>query len=159
MNEWVKGKVVAKRRWKDGLYSMQIDAPVADFTAGQFVKVALDIDGDRVGRPYSLVNPPQERPLEIYFNEIPEGPLTPRLSDLNPGDPLWLSATANGLFTLEGIEPGRELWLLATGTALGVYLSILRTPGPWQSLKATWTPGPRSCVNRRITGPMPRPSS
>lgn len=135
MNDWVKGKVVAKRRWKEGLYSMQIEAPIADFTAGQFIKVALDIDGDRVGRPYSLVNPPQERPLEIYFNEIPEGPLTPRLSELEPGDPLWLSATANGLFTLEGVAPGRELWLLATGTALGVYLSILRTPDPWRSFE------------------------
>ncbi|MBK1701057.1 ferredoxin--NADP reductase [Thiococcus pfennigii] len=135
MNEWVRGKVVAKRRWKDGLYSMQVDAPIADFTAGQFVKVALDIGGDRVGRPYSLVNPPQERPLEIYFNEIPEGPLTPRLSELEPGDPVWLSAAASGLFTLEGVAPGRELWLLATGTALGVYLSILRTPDPWRAFE------------------------
>jgi len=135
MNEWVKGKVVAKRLWKEGLFSMKIDAPLADFTAGQFVKVALDIDGDRVGRPYSLVNPPHERPLEIYFNEIPEGPLTPRLSDLKPGDPVWLSAKANGIFTLDGIQPGPELWLIATGTALGVYLSILRTPQPWRSFE------------------------
>jgi ferredoxin--NADP+ reductase len=131
MNDWVKGKIVAKRRWKEGLFSMQIEAPLSDFVAGQFIKVALDIDGDRVGRPYSLVNPPDERPLEIYFTEIPEGPLTPRLSDLNAGDPIWISAKANGLFTLEGIQPGPELWLLATGTALGVYLSILRTPDPW----------------------------
>jgi len=135
MNEWVMGKVVAKRRWNDGLYSMQIDAPVSAFTAGQFIKVALDIDGDRVGRPYSLVNPPSERPLEIYFNEIPGGPLTPRLSDLSPGDSLWVTARPSGIFTLDGIQPGPELWLLATGTALGVYLSILRTPEPWQSFE------------------------
>ncbi len=132
MSDWVKGRVVGKRRWRNGLYSMQIEAPLADFRAGQFVKVALDIDGDRVGRPYSLVNPPHERPLEIYFNEIPEGPLTPRLSSLDPGDALWVTAKANGIFTLEGMTPARELWLLATGTALGVYLSILRTPEPWE---------------------------
>lgn len=135
MNDWVKGTIVAKRRWKDGLFSMQIDAPLTDFIAGQFIKVALDIDGDRVGRPYSLVNPPQERPLEIYFNEIPGGPLSPRLSDLNPGDPAWISARASGIFTLQGVQPARDLWLLATGTALGVYLSILRTPDPWQSFE------------------------
>jgi ferredoxin--NADP+ reductase len=110
---------------------MQLDAQVADFKAGQFTKVALDIGGERIGRPYSLVNPPQDRPLEIYFNEVPEGPLTPRLSDLGPGDPVWVAAQAGGVFTLESVEPAETLWLLATGTALGVYLSILRTPDPW----------------------------
>lgn len=131
MSDWVKGRVIAKRRWKEGLYSMQFEAPIADFTAGQFIKVALDIDGDRVGRPYSLVNPPHQRPLEIYFTEIPAGPLTPPLSHLDPGASLWISSKPSGIFTLEGVQPGRELWLLATGTALGVYLSILRTDEPW----------------------------
>lgn len=132
MSEWVKGTVVGKHQWADGLFSMQIDAPISDFTAGQYVKVALDIAGERIGRPYSLVNPPDERPLEIYFNEIPEGPLTPPLSGLSPGDQVWVSATAGGIFTLESVEPAETLWLLATGTALGVYLSILRSPDPWQ---------------------------
>jgi ferredoxin--NADP+ reductase len=77
------------------------------------------------------VNPPQERPVEIYFNEVPEGPLTPRLSDLNPGDEVWLSEKPGGIFTLETVEPAETLWLLATGTALGVYLSILRSREPW----------------------------
>ncbi|HYN77301.1 MAG TPA: ferredoxin--NADP reductase [Lamprocystis sp. (in: g-proteobacteria)] len=131
MSEWVKGRVVGKHTWTDGLYSMQIDAPLADFKAGQYTKVALDIDGDRVGRPYSLVNPPQERPLEILFNEVPGGPLTPCLSDLNQGDPVWIAAQAGGIFTVEAIQPVDTLWMLATGTALGVYLSILRTPEPW----------------------------
>ncbi len=132
MSDWVKGTVVGKHAWTDGLYSMQIEAPVAGFTAGQYTKVALDIGADRVGRPYSLVNPPQERPLEILFNEVPEGPLTPCLSDLNPGDPVWVAAQAGGIFTLETVQPADTLWLLATGTAIGVYLSILRTADPWE---------------------------
>ena len=132
MNDWVKATVVGKHAWTEGLYSMQFDGPVADFKAGQYIKVALDIEGDRVGRPYSLVNAPQERPIEIYFNEVPEGPLTPRLSDLNLGDTVWLSAKPGGIFTLETVAPAPTLWLLATGTALGVYLSILRSPDPWE---------------------------
>jgi ferredoxin--NADP+ reductase len=132
MNDWVKGTVTGKHAWAEGLYSMQFEAPVADFAAGQYTKVALDIDEQRIGRPYSLVNAPDQRPLEIYFNEVPEGPLTPRLSDLEPGDPVWVAAKAGGIFTLETVEPTRTLWLLATGTALGVYLSILRTPDPWE---------------------------
>ena len=131
MSEWVKGKVVGKHAWTDGLYSMQIDAPIADFKAGQYTKIALDIDGERLGRPYSLVNAPHERPLEFLFNEVPEGPLSPYLSDLNPGDLVWIAAQAGGIFTLETIKPADTLWMLATGTAIGVYLSILRTPEPW----------------------------
>lgn len=132
MSEWVKGTVVDKRAWADGLYSMQIDAPIGEFKAGQYTKLALDVDDQRIGRPYSLVNAPHERPLEVYFNEVPEGPLTPRLSDLSPGDPLWVSAKAGGIFTLDSVQPAETLWLIATGTALGVYLSILGTPDPWE---------------------------
>jgi len=132
VKDWVKGRVVAKRQWNHRLYSMQLDAPVADFKAGQFTQVALDIGDERICRPYSLVNPPQERPLEIYFNAVPEGPLTPRLSDLGPGDEVWVAAKASGLFTLDAMPAARDLWLIATGTALGVYLSILRTAEPWE---------------------------
>ncbi len=132
MSDWVNGIVVGKHQWGDSLFSMQFDAPIAGFTAGQYIKVALDIDGERIGRPYSLVNAPEERPFEIFFNEVPEGPLTPRLSDLEPGDRIWVSASAGGIFTLDAVEPAETLWLLATGTALGVYLSILRSPETWE---------------------------
>jgi len=135
MSDWVRGSVAGKHRWSDDLFSMWIDAPAIDFKAGQYAKVALDIDGERVGRPYSLVNAPGAGPLEIYFNEVPEGPLTPRLSDLEPGDPLWVSAEAGGIFTLEFVQPARTLWLLATGTALGVYLSILRASDAWDKFE------------------------
>jgi len=132
MNDWVKGTVLGKHQWADGLFSMQFEAPVVEYQAGQYTKVALDIGEERIGRPYSLVNAPGQGPLEIYFNEVPEGPLTPRLSDLNPGDSVWLSAKAGGIFTLDRVEPAHDLWLLATGTALGVYLSILRVADTWE---------------------------
>lgn len=132
MNDWIEGRISGKRHWSEALYSLQIDAPLAEFHAGQYVKVALDLDGERIGRPYSLVNAPQERPLEIYFNEVPEGPLSPRLSDLMPGDRVFVSARASGVFTLENVVTRRHLWMLATGTALGVYLSMLKTAEPWE---------------------------
>lgn len=135
MNDWVRAKVVGKHQWAEGLYSLQFEAPIAHYVAGQYVKVALDIEGERVGRPYSLVNAPQDRPLEIYFNEVPQGPLTPPLSALNPGDVVWMTATASGIFTLDTVEPADDLWLLATGTGLGVYLSMLRTDTPWERFK------------------------
>ena len=135
MRDWVKGTVVGRHVWAEGLYSIQVDAPVADFMAGQFIKIALDIAGERVGRAYSLVSPPSERPLEVLFNEVPGGPLTPYLSNLTPGDEVWVSAQPGGIFTLDTVAGADTLWLLATGTGLGVYLSILRTPDPWERFR------------------------
>ena len=132
MKSWIESRVIGKKAWTSALCSLQLDAPLRDFRAGQFIQVALDIDDVRVGRSYSLVNAPHARPLEIYFNEVPEGPLTPRLSDLEPGDKLWVSEKASGLFTLDKVPDSRDLWLIATGTALGVYLSILDTEAPWR---------------------------
>jgi ferredoxin--NADP+ reductase len=131
MTEWVRGRVAGIKQWNERLFSLRIDAPIEKFKAGQFTKVALDIDGERVGRPYSLVNAPDERPLEIFFNEVPEGPLTPRLSDLDTGEELWLTNKSSGIFTMDNVVARRHLWLLATGTALGVYLSMLKTSEPW----------------------------
>lgn len=135
MAEWIEGRVVDKQIWTERLCSLRIEAPMDDFRAGQFARVALDVDGERVGRPYSLVNAPGERPLEIYFNEVPEGPLSPRLSDLQTGDDVWISAGAQGFFTLDEVPEADHLWMLATGTALGVFLSILKTQEPWRRFR------------------------
>lgn len=131
MSEWNAGQIVERRQWAENLYSLYIDAPLPEFRAGQYVKIALDVGPQRVVRPYSLVNAPDERPLEIYFTEVPEGPLSPRLSALAIGARVWVAARAGGIFTLEQVVTRRHLWLLATGTALGVYLSILKTNEPW----------------------------
>lgn len=131
MNQWVQGQVVGKRRWTDHLYSLQIDAPIEPFQAGQFTRLALDIDGKRVARPYSFVNAPHERPLEFYFITIPHGPLTERLRRLEVGDRIWVAARPAGTFTLAVVPDAEHLWLLATGTALGVFLSLLKTDELW----------------------------
>ena len=135
MSDWVRGRVVAKKQWNGELFSLRIDVPEYNFKAGQYTRIALDIDGERVGRPYSLVNAPDEQPLEIYFNEVSAGPLTPKLSDLASGDSLWVSSKAGGVFTMENVVQRKHLWLLATGTALGVYLSILKTGEPWEKFE------------------------
>jgi ferredoxin/flavodoxin---NADP+ reductase len=134
MREWVKGTVVGKHTWTDGLYSIRIEAPITDFTAGQYVMIGLDLEGERVARAYSLANPPQERPLEVLFNEV-SGALTPHLSHLGTNDVVWVSAKPGGIFTLKGVAAADNLWLLATGTGIGVYLSILRTPEPWEQFR------------------------
>lgn len=131
MNRWVEGRVVDRKQWTDNLHSLRIDAAIQPFHAGQFTQLALDIDGERVARPYSLVNAPDERPLEFHFVAIPQGPLTDRLQALRPGDPVWVQARAAGYFTLSEVPDATQLWLLATGTAIGVFISLLKTAELW----------------------------
>ena len=133
--KWVPGKVVEKKMWTDQLYSLRIDAELEPFRAGQFGRLALEIDGQTVARSYSFVNAPHERTCEFYSIIVPEGPLSPRLQALNPGDQVLLAPKGAGFLTLADVPPGEDLWLLSTGTALGPFLSILKTDDAWRRFK------------------------
>jgi ferredoxin--NADP+ reductase len=132
MANWLEAEIVENRQWNERLFSLRFRAPLAGFKAGQFIRVALDIDGERVARPYSLVNSPLEDTLEIFFNIVDEGPLTPRLARMQAGERLWITDKANGFLTVSEVPDARELWMLATGTGVGPFLSILNSPDAWQ---------------------------
>ncbi len=135
IGKWVLGKVVEKKLWTDQLYSLRIDTELEPFRAGQFGRLALEIDGQTVARSYSFVNAPDERPYEFYSIIVAEGPLSPRLHALNAGDHVFLAPKGAGFLTLADVPPGENLWLLSTGTALGPFLSILKTADAWQRFK------------------------
>lgn len=130
--KWSRGHVVELYQWAERLYSLRVEADIEPFEAGQFGRLGLVIDERFVSRPYSYVNAPDERPLDFYFIVIPGGALTPRLARLQPGDSVWVARKPAGLFTLSQVPEGRHLWLLATGTAIGPFLSILKTDVPWR---------------------------
>lgn len=132
MGKFVEGTVAGKRRWAEGLYSLQVDAGIAPFQAGQFAMLALDINGEVVGRAYSFINAPNETPLEFYFIEVSDGLLTPRLAALEFGDAILVSPQATGFLTLSEVPDAKHLWLLSTGTGIAPFLSILKTEAPWQ---------------------------
>jgi len=132
MAGWLEAEVIERKHWAGDLYSLRVEAPVDPFQAGQFNRLALDIDGERVGRPYSYVNAPDQTPLDFYFITVPGGPLSNRLATLNTGDTVQLMSKPQGFFTLSEVPDAEILWLMATGTALGPYLSMLRTEIPWQ---------------------------
>ncbi len=132
MADWLKSNVVEKVQWNERLFSLHMQPGLDDFIAGQFVRVGLDIDGERIARPYSLVNKPGDDRLEIYFNIVPEGPLSSRLAALEAGDEIYVTHRANGFLTIDEVPESRHLWLLATGTGVGPFLSILKTQKPWQ---------------------------
>ncbi|HHO60019.1 MAG TPA: ferredoxin--NADP reductase [Thiotrichales bacterium] len=131
MANWLSGTIDEKKQWNDRLFSLRIRADFPVFKPGQFVRVALDVDGERIARPYSLVNTPDDSCLEIFFNIVPEGPLSPRLARLESGDGIFVSNAANGFLVVDEIPPCRHLWMLATGTGLGPFLSILKSTAPW----------------------------
>jgi ferredoxin--NADP+ reductase len=129
---WLEGRVLENRHWTPALFSLRVAGPVPPFEAGQFVKIALDVGGERIGRPFSFVNPPGEMPLEFYGVIVPGGALSPHLAVLQPGDALYYAPNASGFLVLSEVPDAQELWLVATGTGLAPYLSILRTGTPWK---------------------------
>ena len=135
MSKWLAGRVAGQTRWTERLLSLQVEAPLASFEAGQFTKLALDVDGERIARPYSLVNAPGRQPLEFYYNVVEGGPLSPRLAALEAGDEVFVAPNPAGFLVLREVPEAENLWLIATGTGLGPFLSILRTEAPWQRFR------------------------
>ena len=133
--KWLTTKVVENRHWTDTLFSLRVEGAELDFQAGQFVRIALDIGGQRVARAFSFVNPPHDPTLEFYGVIVPEGPLSPRLAKLRPGDSLYVAGNPAGFLVLREVPDAETLWLVSTGTGLAPFLSILRTETPWQRFK------------------------
>ena len=135
MAKWLEGRVVENRHWTQSLYSLRVTGPALDFRAGQFVRIALDVAGERIARPFSFVNPPDDPLLEFYGVIVPEGPLSPSLALLRPGDVLYYADNPSGFLVLAEVPPAEALWLVATGTGIAPFLSILRTEAPWQTYR------------------------
>lgn len=136
MEGWIEGTVVENKRWNERLCSLRVMADVPPFEAGQFLRLGLEVNGEFIARPYSLVNPPKSDIAEFYFNRVPEGPLSPLLHSLEAGDKVWLSQMIAGFLTLSATPQGERLWMLATGTALGPFLSILQAGEVWQQFQS-----------------------
>ena len=137
MSAWLAGRVIENRAWTETLFSLRVswtDAPRLAFEAGQFVRIALDIErAERIARPFSFVNPPDDPVLEFYGVIVPEGPLSPRARAPQGGRCAATSRTIpSGFLVLAEVPPAEDLWLVATGTGIAPFLSILRTDAPWQ---------------------------
>nr|WP_249776955.1 ferredoxin--NADP reductase [Herbaspirillum sp. C9C3] len=120
-------------RWTDKLLSFRTTRPAGyGFTAGQFARLGLEIDGEVVSRAYSITSAEGDDYLEYYAIIVPEGKFTSRLNQLQPGDAVWVEKLSYGFMTADRFADGRQLWMLATGTGLGPYVSILQQPEVWQ---------------------------
>lgn len=131
MAGWLSGTVLENRQWTPELFTLRVAAPKLAFEAGQFVRLALDVDGERIARPFSFVNAPDEAAHEFYGVIVPGGPLSPRLAKLAPGDTLYLGDNPSGFLVLSEVPEARTLWMISTGTGIAPFISILRAGALW----------------------------
>ena len=132
MEDWQEGEIIDNIKWTSNLASLKIKANIMPHQAGQFTRIGLMINDELVTRSYSYASSPQDELLEIIYINIPNGVLSPKLHQMKKGDKIQVMKQAIGYFTLDEVPNGKNLWMLATGTALGVFLSLLKTPLPWQ---------------------------
>ena len=135
MSAWLTTRVVENRHWTESVFSLRVGGAQLRFQAGQFVRIALDVGGERVARAFSFVNPPDDPMLEFYGVIVPEGLLSPPLARLKAGDELYVAPNPAGFLILAEVPDVETLWLISTGTGLAPFLSILRTPTPWQRFR------------------------
>ncbi len=135
-SNWIPAKVIENRVLTARHFSLIFDAQLMPFEAGQFARLQVDVpdeDGHMVkaAKPYSLINSPEEKYGEVYFNIVPGGKVSNALAALKPGDSLEIAQPCVGFFVLSQIPDARHIWMLATGTGIGPYLSMLKTAEPW----------------------------
>jgi ferredoxin--NADP+ reductase len=115
-----------------------------DFKPGQFTVLGLPESAPRcslsepemspadphklIRRAYSIASSSLTHEyIDFYISLVTSGALTPRLFNLNIGDPLWLSPKVTGMFTLDQVPAGKHVVMVATGTGLAPYMSMLST--------------------------------
>lgn len=130
-NGLVEGRVLAKKQWTHNLFSLEVSAPIEQYVAGQFTKLGLrNEEGEWVRRAYSMVNHPNHeygyQHLEFLIIADSDGQLSPKLNQLDSGDPVYVGKQPSGFMIIEEVpDHARDLWMLSTGTAIGPFLSML----------------------------------
>jgi len=122
--------VTAVTHWTASLFSFRTtrDAGLR-FSSGQFIMVGLMTEEGRpLVRAYSIASPSWHEELEFYSIKVPDGPLTSRLQNIQPGDQVLIGRKPTGTLVLDGLKPGRRLYMLGTGTGLAPWLSLARDP-------------------------------
>lgn len=128
-------KVLSVHRWADNLFSFTMTRPAHfKFTAGQFARIGLMVDGELVVRAYSVVSSPFDETLEFFSIVVPDGAFTSNLQHLKVDDELYLEKIPYGYLTLARYQHPlpQDLWLLGTGTGLAPFLSMLQDFETWK---------------------------
>ncbi|MDX1823205.1 MAG: ferredoxin--NADP reductase [Thiohalomonadales bacterium] len=119
--------VTSIRRWSDRTFSFMTTRPAGfEFKNGEFVMLGLRPEGKLIPRAYSIVSTNRDEHLEFLSIQVPDGPLTSRLANVDKGNPIWINTKTTGSLTLDHIKSGRNLYMLSTGTGLAPFMSLIR---------------------------------
>ena len=114
-------RVLKRKDLTPDLMLMWVERPAGyDFKPGQYCTLGFDA----IERAYSIVSAPHEDALELFFELVPEGELTPRIWRLKPGDSMTMRPRAKGIFTMDPALPNQLL--VATVTGVVPYVSFVR---------------------------------
>jgi len=122
------------------LWKIRLD-PGGDFRfeAGQFATLGVPSSEKLVERAYSIVSAPHEKELELFFELVPHGELTPLLHAVPVGGEITLRKAAKGRFTLDLKSGHRNHLLLCTVTGIAPFVSYVR--GLYKDWKESRFPG------------------
>jgi ferredoxin/flavodoxin---NADP+ reductase len=122
-------RVLDVHHWNETLFSFRTTRDQGlRFDNGHFVMIGLEVEGRPLMRAYSIASANYDDHLEFLSIKVPDGPLTSRLQNIRPGDPILVSRKPVGTLVLHDLLPGRNLYLFATGTGLAPFMSIIRDP-------------------------------
>ena len=122
-------RVLSVHHWNERLFSFTTTRnPGLRFRSGHFLMMGLEVDGRPLLRAYSVASAHYEDHLEFYSIKVPDGPLTSRLSHIQPGDSVFVGRKPTGTLVLSNLLPGQRLYLLGTGTGLAPFMSLIRDP-------------------------------
>jgi len=121
--------------WTDRLFSFRLTRPRSlRFRSGEFVMIGLAGDnGKPLLRAYSIASPSWDDELEFYSIKVPDGPLTSRLQNIQPGQAVIVRPKPTGTLVLDALLPGKRLWMIASGTGIAPFASLVRDPEVHQS--------------------------
>lgn len=91
-----------------------------DFEAGQVIKLAWA--RDMAPRLYSIASGENDHNIQLIFNVVDDGTLTPILASLKPGDKLFSSKAFGKFVCVEG----PAVWI-AAGTGIAPFISMFRS--------------------------------
>lgn len=128
--------VLSVHHWTDRLFSFRTTRTESfRFENGHFAMIGLELDGRPLTRAYSMASANYEDELEFLSIKVPDGALTSRLKDIQPGDQVLVSTKPTGTLTKDNVLPGKRLYLLGTGTGLAPFLSIVKDPEVYEQFE------------------------
>ena len=125
--KYQRGRITWRKDHAPDLWSVRIapEKPIP-FQPGQYLTLGVE-DGTRmIERAYSICSAPAEPELELFFELVPQGLLTPKLYPLQPGDQLWLRNRTKGTFTLDRASGRRNHFFCVTVTGIAPVVSMVR---------------------------------